>query len=386
MRGFIKKKVLHWLCNYYVPLHLAVTFIYVFPAPTEAQPVYDWGNPFWAPIPKVPKTNKMSNSKVRLGRVLFYEKNLSKDTSMSCASCHQPDKAFTDGNQVSLGVTGQPTLHNTPTLTNIGYTPVFTWSNPRENKLKNIVLKPLLGQKLIELGMGAQKKYLINYFNAHSEYRSLFDAAFPDADNTVTIENMGMALATFLRTLTAFNSPYDDYKYNGNLEAISKAAQRGEKLFFSPPFNCFQCHQAPFFTDNYRHSGLPFDEVGYHNIGLYNLGDGGQYPSNDTGLHQHTGKRRDMGRFRTPTLRNIALTGPYMHDGSVKSLGDIIEIYARGGRLITKGPLAGDGALNPLKSSYIEGFRITSSQKQDIIDFLQSLTDRTLIQKVRLSD
>ena len=163
------------------------------------------------------------------------------------------------------------------------------------------------------------------------------------------------------------------------------SAKKGEKLFFSERLNCFQCHQAPFFTDNYRFSGLPFEEIAFHNTGLYNLSGIGGYPVTNTGLYKHTGRPRDMGRFRTPSLRNIALTAPYMHDGSIETLEEVLEFYSRGGRKIEKGALAGDGASNPFKSSFVRGFSLSPNEKREVVSFLKSLTDTSFVQNPSLS-
>ena len=197
---------------------------------------------------------------------------------------------------------------------------------------------------------------------------------------------MVKALAAFVRTLISFNSPYDNFRFNKKYDALSEGAKRGEKLFFSEPFNCFQCHQAPFFTDNYTHQSLPFNEIAYHNTGLYNSGSNKKYEVRHAGLYQYTGRPNDFGKFRTPTLRNIELTGPYMHDGSVETLGEVIDIYARGGRLVREGPHAGDGANNILKSKYVRGFNLSKGDKQDLIEFLKSLTDYTFINNTQFSD
>ena len=353
---------------------------------TDLNNIYNWNLPYWAPYPKIPSENKMLKSKVYLGRKLFYEKKLSGTGTMSCGSCHKPEKGFGDGSDISSGISGQRLLHNTPTLGNIAYIPIFTWSNPRSTNLEEHILLPLFKEEPVEMGMAKKKQKIIKFLVRDGEYKDLFNQSFPDSKDKVTIKNMVKALAAFVRTLISFNSPYDNFRFNKKYDALSEGAKRGEKLFFSEPFNCFQCHQAPFFTDNYTHQSLPFNEIAYHNTGLYNSGSNKKYEVRHAGLYQYTGRPNDFGKFRTPTLRNIELTGPYMHDGSVETLGEVLDIYARGGRLVKEGPHAGDGANNILKSKYVRGFNLSKGDKQDLIEFLKSLTDYTFINNTQFSD
>jgi len=226
---------------------------------------------------------------------------------------------------------------------------------------------------------------IVEFLESDPVYNASFRASFPESKVKVSIKNIAKALAAFQRTLISFSSPYDRYRYNKDQNAISESARNGEKLFFSERLNCFQCHQAPFFTDSYRFSGLPFEEIAFHNTGLYNLSGNGGYPVANTGLHKHTGRSDDMGRFRTPSLRNIALTAPYMHDGSIDTLDEVLEFYSRGGRKIEKGALAGDGARNPFKSSFVRGFSLSRTEKREVVSFLKSLTDTSFVKDKSLS-
>ena len=158
------------------------------------------------------------------------------------------------------------------------------------------------------------------------------------------------------------------------------------KLFFSERLECFHCHGGFNFTDSTTHANTDVERVGYHNTGLYNLGNTGAYPSANTGLFDMTGERRDMGRFKAPSLRNIAVTAPYMHDGSVATLTDVIANYERGGRLIAEGPFAGDGRLSPFKSEFVTGFELSDAERADLLAFLESLTDKTVLSEPRFSD
>ena len=167
---------------------------------------------------------------------------------------------------------------------------------------------------------------------------------------------------------------------------MSHAAERGMALFFSERLECFHCHGGFNFTDSTTHANTTVDRVGYHNTGLFNIDGNGAYPSDNTGLYDMTGERRDMGRFKAPSLRNIAVTAPYMHDGSVASLGEAIDNYARGGRLLVEGPNAGDGRLSPFKSEFVGGFELSAEERADLVEFLRSLTDDALLTDKRFAD
>ena len=352
----------------------------------KAQKNFVWNLPSWAPVPKIPKDNPMSDAKVNLGRHLFYEKRLSISRTMSCGSCHQQKKAFTDGRRIALGATGQNHSRNTLTLANVAYSPILTWADPGSRRLEEHPLTPLFSVDPIEMGMSGQRKKIVEWLKTDPEYRLRFILSFPESKNKVSIENIAKALAAFQRTLISFSSPYDQYRFNGEQQAISSSAKRGERLFFSERLNCFQCHQAPFFTDSYTYLGLPFNEIAFHNTGLYNLSESGNYPDPNTGMYKHTRRTGDLGRFRTPSLRNVELTGPYMHNGIFDSLDAVLDFYSRGGQKTEADALAGDGAKKPFKSSYVTGFRLSLQEKKDVIEFLKSLTDLTFTQDQRYSE
>jgi cytochrome c peroxidase len=158
------------------------------------------------------------------------------------------------------------------------------------------------------------------------------------------------------------------------------------ELFFSERLECFHCHGGFNFTDSTTHANANVDRFGYHNTGLFNVDGNGAYPSDNTGLFDMTGERRDMGRFKAPSLRNVAVTAPYMHDGSVATLEEAIDNYARGGRLLSDGPNAGDGRLSPFKSEFVSGFELSAEERADLIAFLKSLTDDTLLADERFAD
>ena len=346
--------------------------------------VFHWDLPAWVPRPVVPADNPMSAAKVELGRHLFYDQRLSADSSMSCATCHHQDKAFTDGLAVAKGVTGQAGQRSAMALANVAYLPVLTWANPNLTALEVQALIPLFGEHPVEMGMAGREKELFARLQADARYRDLFAKAFPveaakGSEALYSLGTLTKALASFQRSLLSFDSPYDRYKYGGQPTAISPAAKRGESLFFGEKMECYHCHGGFTFTDNIRHQKLPLAEQGFHNTGLYNLDGRGAYPPNNVGISELTGNPDDMGQFRTPTLRNVALTAPYMHDGSIPTLQQVIrEHYAQAGRAgnTPAGP-------NPMRSSLIAGFEVSEQEVTDLVAFLNALTDKNFVQNPR---
>jgi cytochrome c peroxidase len=225
--------------------------------------------------------------------------------------------------------------------------------------------------------MGGREAELIARLEADADYKARFAAAFPEEGGAITLLGITRALAAFQRTLISGDSPYDRWQ-RGEGE-VSEAVKRGRELFFSERLECFHCHGGFNFADSVNHEGQVFPEAAFHNTGLYNLDALGSYPAGGEGVFEITGDLLDMGRFRAPTLRNIAVTAPYMHDGSIATLSGVIDHYARGGRKIEEGPSAGDGSMNPHKSEFVSGFIITEAERADLIAFLESLTDEAFL-------
>ncbi|MBD2082935.1 methanobactin export MATE transporter MbnM [Leptolyngbya sp. FACHB-17] len=349
---------------------------------SDAASSYDWQLPAWTPPPIVAANNPMSAAKVELGRHLFYEKRLSVTGEFSCATCHDQSRAFTEKKSVSIGATGEAHPRNAMSLANVAYNSVLTWANPLMTDLETQLLVPLFGEHPIEMGMAGKETEILAMLRDDPQYRQLFAAA----NEEININSMVKAIAAFERSLISFNSPYDQYRYGGNDQAISEAAKRGEALFESEKLECFHCHGGINFSDSTVHSRSGFKEIAFHNTGLYNLDNKGAYPANNTGIHEITLKPSDMGRFKAPTLRNIALTAPYMHDGSIGTLEQVIEHYAAGGRTIHAGQFAGVGSENPLKSSFVKGFKLSDREKQDLLAFLRSLTDESFVKNPAFSN
>jgi cytochrome c peroxidase len=268
----------------------------------------------------------------------------------------------------------------------VAYSPVLTWANPNLRRLEQQALVPMFGDEPIELGMSGREQMLFARLKAEPKYRSLFAAAFPGEPDPFTLGNITKALACFERTILSGDSPYDRYARGDDKNAISDAAKRGATLFFSEQLECFHCHGGFNFTGTVDYYGKGFPEVEFHNTGLYNIKGKFSYPVPNLGLYEFTEDPEDVGKFKAPTLRNVAVTGPYMHDGSVKTLEQVIENYSAGGRTIKSGPLAGVGAANPNKSEFIKRTQLSARDKNDLVAFLRSLTDQNLLTNARLSN
>lgn len=352
---------------------------------TQRESPWEWRLPADIPPPVVPSDNPMNQAKVELGRWLFYDTRLSGNQTMSCASCHIQALAFTDGKPRSIGSTGVIHPRSSMSLVNVAYASRLTWANPLLDRLEDQALTPLLGDNPVEMGLGGQESRVGELLRNEANYSQLARAAFPQDEDPHSLLNGLRAISAFVRTILGYDSPYDRY-LRGEATALSTAAERGMELFFSERLECFHCHGGFNFTDSTTHANSRVDNVGFHNTGLYNLDGEGAYPVDNTGLFDMTGERRDMGRFRAPSLRNIAVTAPYMHDGSIPTLDAVIDHYARGGRLLEDGPFPGDGRLSPFKSEFVTGFELNEQERADLLTFLESLTDRSVLADARFSD
>ena len=352
------------------------------PAPPEA---FEWPLPEGLPVPLVPADNPMSDAKVELGRHLFYDTRLSGNQTQSCATCHVQKHAFTDGRPVAEGSTGEHTLRNSMSLANVAYSTTLTWANPLLLTLEQQMLVPLFGAEPVELGLRGREDELLARLREVPRYQELFGRAFPDDDDPVTLHNVTRALACFERRLLSGRAPFDRYNA-GDAAALSDSALRGAFLFHGERLECFHCHAGFNFQDSVAYVGKPARGGIFHNTGLYNIDGEGGYPPGNTGLHEFTGEPADMGRFRVPTLRNVAVTAPYMHDGSIATLSEVLDHYAAGGRTIATGPHAGVGRDNPYKSSFIRGFELSDQERADVLAFLASLTDEEFLTDPALAD
>ncbi|WP_100655983.1 methanobactin export MATE transporter MbnM [Alteromonas flava] len=334
---------------------------------------YQWQLPEGFPQPNVPADNPMTEEKVALGRALFFEPGLSGNGAMSCSTCHMPEHAFAEPRLTSSGSTGEPVRRNALALVNVAYNGSLTWAHSGLKTIEQQLLIPLFGEHPIEMGItGNEEKVLARF--ATDDYHAMFNAAY--GDNSITFDRIVKALASYVRSLVSFNSAFDDYAYRQIDGALSPSELRGMELFFSERLECFHCHGGFNFTQSSQHAFQQLDLKPFHNTGLYNLDGKGSYPDRDQGLIEITLEPRDMGRFRAPTLRNIAQTAPYMHDGSLPTLDAVIAFYAAGGR--------GEGVNSPLKSPFMQGFELTPEQHTDLKAFLLSLTDHKFLRDPRV--
>ncbi len=340
-----------------------------------AEAPYEWRLPPGFPAPMVPAGNPMSTAKVELGRHLFYDTRLSANGTQACASCHRQAMAFTDGRARAVGSTGQIHRRNTMSLTNVAYNSALTWADPGLRRLEGQVLIPMLGDRPVELGL--EETQLVARLASDPWYAASFRDSFPGEPAPVTLANVTKALASFERTLISGESPYDRLVYQGRRDALSESAWRGMRLFFSDRLACSKCHAGINFSGPIAFEGHGAVKPEFHNTGLYDLDGRGAYPPGDTGLEAVTHRRRDMGCFRAPTLRNIVLTAPYMHDGSIRTLDEVIDHYAAGGRAGNHGPRT---------SPLLRGFRLSGEEKRDLGEFLRSLTDETFVTDPRFGD
>jgi cytochrome c peroxidase len=331
----------------------------------------------------------MSEAKVELGRFLFYDTKLSGNQTQSCGTCHLQELAFTDGLAQAEGSTGEIHPRSSMSVANAGYAASLTWANPAVVLLEAQALVPMFGEDPVELGMANMEDELLRRMREDSDYPDMFAAAFPEKDDPIDLDSITKAIASFQRALTSFNSRFDQ-----GSEALTLSEQRGAALFFGgtteagvpDALECFHCHGGFLLSQSVDHDGSEFNQQTFINNGLYNLDSDGSYPTGNEGLFDMTNDPADKGKFKPPSLRNVAVTAPYMHDGSIATLEEVIDHYARGGRLVEGGPNAGDGFDNPNKSSFLNGFVISEQEKQDLLAFLRTLTDEDLLTNPVFSD
>jgi cytochrome c peroxidase len=346
---------------------------------------YGWSLPKGFPKPRVPVDNPMTAAKVELGRHLFYDTRMSVNGEASCASCHKQELAFTDGRLVSVGATGEKHSRSAMSLVNVAYSAVLTWSNPQIKELERQALVPMFGEHPVELGLREGDGFL-SMLRSDPKYRDLFDRAFPETAERFTITNVTKAIASFERSIISARSPWDRYHYGGDDGAISEAAKRGEILFFSQQLSCFRCHGGFNFSGATVSEGHEIRDPEFHNTGLYNVGGAVGYATPNLGIFEFTKDPKDVGKFKAPTLRNITLTAPYMHDGTIATLDEVLDHYASGGRTVQSGPHAGVGHNNPNKDPLIGGFKMSGKDRNDLIEFLKSLTDEAVLRDHRFAN
>ena len=313
---------------------------------TLAAASFQWHLPAGFPEPCVPEDNPMSEAKVELGRRLFYDTRLSGNGTQACASCHRPELAFTDGRARAKGSTGALHPRGSQSLANVAYNASFTWVEAGRHSLEDQALGPMYGRDPVELGLTGHADELAAGLRVDREYAALFAAAFPG--EPIDEIRVRKALASFERTLVSGSSPYDRYVWQDDRTALSEGAKRGMALFFAARTACSGCHAGFTFSGPARFEGIAGESPETH----------------DTGLG---------GRFRAPTLRNVAVTAPYMHDGRFASLDEVVDYYAAG------------GSHAPGQSPVMAGFPLSAQDRCDLVAFLESLTDERFLTDTRLA-
>lgn len=318
----------------------------------------------------------MTVEKVRLGEKLFFDPRLSGNGQQACASCHQPAHGFAEPRRQSIGSTGQTHARNALSLTNVAYNATFTWAHPHLTSLERQILIPLYNESPVEMGLTRQEHTVLARLQHDTAYPQLFARAFPQVlplarAPEITVDKIVRALASYIRSLNRFNSRFDRYAYYSE-DVLNPEELRGLELFMSERLECRHCHGGFNFSESTVHADSTLSVNSFHNTGLY-----AHQKVRDfyRGAFDVTGLEQDRGRFRPPTLRNIALTAPYMHDGSLDTLEEVIDFYQAGGRHVTEGPYPGDGRLNRNKSVFLHGFSLRDDEKADLIAFLHTLTD-----------
>ena len=345
-----------------------------------------WALPANFPTPKVPVDNPMSAAKVELGRFLFYDKRLSGNGTQSCGSCHEQARAFTLPTETARGSTGEFTPRNAQGLANVAYNATLTWANPSLVTLERQMETPLFGEGPVEMGVNdGNKASVLARIAADANYPARFAAAFPiEPAPVVNWNTIIKAISAFQRTMISGDSRYD--RYLAGTAMLAADETRGMNLFFGEKAECFHCHGSFNFNDQIVHATSRVVETPFHNTGLYNIDGQGGFPYPNRGVFELSAKAEDMGMFRAPSLRNVAVTPPYMHDGGKATLEAVLDHYAAGGSLITLGPNAGDGRANPYKSDLVARIDLSAQDKADLIAFLKTLTDDTLLTHPKFSD
>jgi cytochrome c peroxidase len=313
---------------------LGVTFVLTLPLASQKADILR-ANPALPAVP-IPSDNPQTDAKVALGSQLFFDPRLSVDDTVSCATCHDPAKAWANHDPVDTGVKGQTGTRNSGTILDAAYMEFQFWDG-RATTLEEQALGPIHNP----VEMGETLENVVRKLNAIDGYRAQFKAVF---DSEVTADGIAKAIAAFERTVLSGPSPFDEYMA-GDKTAMSAAAIRGLRVF-NGKAQCRTCHKGPIFSDQ-----------SFHNLGV-----GMDRPNPDVGREAVTKDPRDRGKFKTPTLRNVALTWPYLHDGSATTLEEVVEFYVRG------------GVPNPTLDIFISPIGLSATEKADLVAFLEALT------------
>lgn len=316
--------------------------------------------------PVIPEDNPLTKEKIELGKKLFFDKRLSAEDTISCATCHDPEKGFADGKAIAIGIKERKGTRNSPTVLNAAFFDTQFWDG-RAITLEEQAKQPIINPK--EMGMPSHDA-LVEKVSGIPEYQTAFRAVF--GIEKITIDHIAMAIASFERTLIIFNSPFDRFIAGGK-DAISASAQRGWKLFQGKA-RCITCHEFntsyPFFTNNKFHNiGVAMKGKDFESLARKAAGPGAdpsvlaqEEASSELGRYLVTKEPKDIGAFKTSGLRNIDLTAPYMHDGSEPTLESVVEFYNKG------------GVPNPNLDGGIRPLNLSEDEKKDLVELMKSLT------------
>lgn len=331
---------------------------------------------------EIPRSDSLAKEKVALGEKLFFDKRLSSDGTVSCAVCHDPAAAFAGKESLAIGVAARVGTRNTPTLLNVTFSTAYFWDG-RTRSLEEQAKQPLLNPA--EMGM-ENEVAVVKRVNSIGEYERLFGRVF--GREGITFDTIVNAIAAFERTLVSGNSAFDRF-ITGDVKAISAAQKRGWELFKGKA-GCIECHSfsaaSPFFTDfNFYNTGITANDLTseqLRDLARQFAGPQGQDSASrlahtqgfaELGRYIVTKELKDIGAFKTPTLRDIELTGPYMHNGSIKTLLDVVRFYNQGGEK----NLNLDKKLRPLN--------LTDEEMSELVDFMRALTSDAVLKQVQSS-
>lgn len=330
---------------------------------------------------QTPADNPQTPAKIALGQQLFHEARLSVNGLVSCASCHAPEQAFADGLKVSEGINGLTGARNAPSVLNAAYARTQFWDG-RAGSLEEQAIGPMLNP--LEMGM-PDETAILAVVRGDAGYRRQFRQVFDVAPEAIRIDHVAKAIASFERTLIVGAAPFDRYYFNNEQEAISQSAKRGLSVFFNQAA-CASCHaldgQFALFTDHrFSNIGVGFAKISaraqtiaqaLEPLQALQQAELSEAERAEFGRFLVTGDPADIGAFKTPMLRNIEQTAPYMHDGSLATLEEVVDFYNRGGRDTEDAATQPDVFVDPR----IRPLHLSEQQKQDLVAFMRSLTSR----------
>jgi len=293
------------------------------------------------PLPNIPEDNQLTHERVALGKRLFFDEGLSSDNTISCATCHQPSLAFSETNPISLGVNGAVGLRNAPSLANVVYQEAL-FAEGGVPSLELQAIAPLIEPHEMNMDLGE----LIERLSNDEEYVQQFQSAY---QTTPTTQSVVKALASFQRTLISGDSRFDQYYYQGNTTALNASEVAGMELFFGEEVGCANCH-----------SGFLLTNQSFQNIGLYETYE-------DEGRARLTDNPADVGKFKVPSLRNVAVTAPYMHNGSLQTLEEVVDHFNEG------------GVGHENQSALVQPLGLNEQERADLVNFLGTLTDESFL-------